>query len=320
MERVSGRKIFITGGAGFIGGWACKHLLANNKIIVYDNVRHRNTLDDWGLSGNKNLKFINGDILDAKKLKNSIGDCDSVIHMAAIAGVNSYYRMPRKTMEVNMIGTYTVLESVKENKRIKTFIDFSTSEIYGGHIFRAREDGESMQGDIKDRRWTYAISKLAAEKFSHCYYWEYGLPVCSVRPFNIYGPNQPGEGAIQVLLSKVLSNKPAPITGDGNQIRAWCYVEDFVDGLLKCFNKKEAAGNAFNIGNPNCTITILGLVQKMIELTGSKSKIFYDKHIGVDVDLRVPDISKARQMLGYSPKIGLNEGLLRTIKWYKEHR
>ncbi|MFC1555368.1 NAD-dependent epimerase/dehydratase family protein, partial [candidate division KSB1 bacterium] len=198
-------------------------------------------------------------------------------------------------------------------------IDFSTSEIYGPHIFRAKEDGETIQGDLKDARWTYSISKLAAEKLSHCYYWDRKLPVVSIRPFNIYGPGQVGEGAIQIFATKALNNEDIVITGDGVQIRSWCYIEDFVDAVQECMSRIKIDGNSFNIGNPLETVTIYGLANRIISHLGSKSKIVFNKHMGVDVQLRVPDISKAQELLGYNPKVGLNEGLERTIQWYNEN-
>ena len=313
---ITNKRIFITGGGGFIGSWICQELVRDNEIIVYDNSR-RDALSKREFRKSKNLKFISGDILDKDLLIKSIPSVDIVIHLAAIAGVTSYYEIPIKTMEVNIIGTYNLLEAIKD-KSIERYIDFSSSEVYGSYSFRSSEDGDTVQGDISDPRWTYAISKLAAEKFSYCYYWKYHLPVVSIRPFNIYGPWQVGEGAVQNFITKAVNNMDIPITGDGSQIRAWCYIEDLVDAVISCMGIEEAKGKTFNIGNPDGTITILALAKKIIEMTNSKSKIFFKKHIGTDIELRVPDIKRAKEILGYYPKVSLEDGLVKTINWCKQ--
>lgn len=315
-KMITNKRIFITGGGGFIGSWLCYNLADSNEIIVYDNLR-RDALSKRSFKGNKNIRFISGDILDKEFLKKSIPSVDIVIHLAAIAGVTSYYKIPRETMEVNMIGTYNLLEAIRD-KKIERYIYFSTSEVYGSYSFRSREDGNTSQGSISDPRWTYSISKLAAEKLSYCYHMEHQLPMVSIRPFNIYGPWQVGEGAIQSFIAKAVNNTDIPITGDGSQIRAWCYIEDLLNAVVLCIEKDKTVGHTFNIGNPEATITILGLAKKIIELTNSKSKIFFKKHIGTDIELRVPDIAKAREILEYAPKVGIDEGLALTINSYKQ--
>lgn len=315
--KVKNKVIFITGGAGFIGTAICRRFHEDNKIIIYDSGR-RNALQYFDFKDHENVTVIEGDILDKQLLEKSLKDANIVIHAAAIAGVTSYYKMPLKTMEVNMIGTYTLLEVIK-NIDIELLVYFSTSEIYGPHIFRATEKGETIQGDLKDARWTYSISKLAAEKLCYCYFWEHKIPILSVRPFNIYGPGQVGEGAIQIFTTNALNNENIVITGDGVQIRSWCYIDDFVDAIEACTSRIKIEGNSFNIGNPHATVTIYELANKIIQYLGSKSKIVFNPHMGIDVQLRVPDISKAQEMLGFTPKISLEEGLKRTIEWYKDN-
>lgn len=315
---ITNKRIFITGGGGFIGSWLCHKLAKDNEIVVFDNSR-RDALSKRNFDGDKNVKFISGDILDKEFIKRSIlSGVDIVIHLAAIAGVTSYYKIPKETMEVNIIGTYNLLEAIR-GKNIERYIYFSTSEVYGSYSFKSREDSNTSQGNISDPRWTYAISKLAAEKLSYCYWNEYQLPMVSIRPFNIYGPWQVGEGAIQSFITKAINNMDISITGDGTQIRAWCYIEDLLNAVISCIEIEHAVGYTFNIGNPEGTITILGLAKKIIEMTNSKSKIFFKDHIGTDIELRVPDISKAKKILGYSPKIGLDEGLSLSIDFFKQN-
>ncbi|MGH9142268.1 MAG: NAD-dependent epimerase/dehydratase family protein, partial [Vicinamibacterales bacterium] len=140
-----------------------------------------------------------------------------------------------------------------------------------------------------------------------------------VRPFNVYGPRQVGDGAIRGMIIQALQNLPLTLYNDGTQIRAWCFVEDFVDGVLRCAENPEAVGHAFNLGNPQGTITNLGLAEMIVRLTNSKSTIVFKPHPGPEVDLRVPSIEKAMTLLGYEPKVSLEAGIARTIPWYAEH-
>lgn len=314
------KRIFITGGLGFIGSWLCSNLLNNNKITIYDDNR-RNALKFTSFKLHKNLTYIRGDVLDKDRLKKSLrGKFDIIFHLAAIAGVSSYYRIPLRTMEVNLIGTHNLLEIVK-HKDIEVFMDFSTSEVYGRQARYVKEEDSTCQGALSDMRWTYAISKLAAEKLSHCYRLEHNLPVVSVRPFNIYGPRQVGEGAIQIFISKALKNETVTINGNGSQVRAWCYIDDFIEGVLSCVTRRRACiGQVFNLGNSASAITIFKLAKKIIGISGSKSKISFKDSPRTDIEYRVPDISKAGKLLHFSPKIDLNEGLKRTIEWYQKNR
>ncbi|MDD5687999.1 MAG: NAD-dependent epimerase/dehydratase family protein [Elusimicrobia bacterium] len=315
---ITGKKIFITGGYGFIGSSLCQRIVQNNELIIYDNER-RNALKYTDLQSHPNIITINGDILDKSFLSESMHKHkpDIIIHLAAMAGVSDYYSHPIRTMEVNMVGTYNVLEVVKD-LNIKKFINFSTSEVYGPFIFRAKEDQITSQGEVKASRWTYSVSKLAAEHLCFSYQKQYNIPIVSLRPFNIYGPGQVGEGAVQIFVPLALKNKEIQVTNDGNQIRSWCYIDDMVDGIMLCIENEKANGEVFNIGNPKGTITILGLVEKIIRLVNSKSKIKFIPHPSVDVELRVPNIKKAEDILGFCPKIELDEGLSRAIEWYKK--
>ncbi|MBN1384061.1 MAG: NAD-dependent epimerase/dehydratase family protein [Elusimicrobia bacterium] len=316
--KIKGKKIFLTGGYGFIGSALCERLVKDNKLIIFDNER-RNALKYTNLLSNKNITAVTGDILDKSSFSETIHKHkpDIVIHLAAMAGVSDYFRHPKKTMEVNMIGTYNVLESVKDLK-LEKFLNFSTSEVYGPFIFRAKENEPTTQGEVKMSRWTYSVSKLAAEHLCFAYQKQYNLPLVSVRPFNIYGPGQVGEGAIKIFAPLAMKNKEISVTGDGNQIRAWCYIDDMADAVIMILENNNVIGEVFNIGNPRGTITILGLVEKIINLTGSSSKIKFIPHPNEDIVLRVPDIKKAEKLLGFRPKVDFDEGLARTIEWYKK--
>jgi nucleoside-diphosphate-sugar epimerase len=152
------------------------------------------------------------------------------------------------------------------------------------------------------------------------YHKEYGLAACSIRPFNIYGPRQVGEGAVHHFIMRALKNEPLMVHNDGAQIRAWCYVDDIVDAILLALEKPEAAGHAFNIGNPRSTVTIYNLAREIVRLSSSASRIEFVKWPHADVEIRVPSVEKAKEILGYQAKVDLEEGLLRTVHWYRRHR
>jgi len=310
------KRILVTGGAGFIGTALARWLLEHNEVVVYDN-NHRNSLKESGLMNHPNLQVIQGDILDADGVEKAMQSCQIVLHLAAIAGVDTVLKMPVTTMKVNIIGTYNVLEAAIKQPRIERLIDFSTSEVFGTYAYKVREGDVTTLGAVGEARWTYAVSKLATEHMAHNYYKQYGLPAISIRPFNIYGPGQVGEGAIHTFVSRALQGEDLEIHNDGSQIRAWCYVEDIVHGILLCLEKSEAVGHAFNIGNPRSVCTISELARQIVRLSSSRSRVNFVDWPYPDVELRIPNIDKARHLLGYGPKVDLEEGLLRTIEWYR---
>ncbi len=315
------RVFFITGGAGFIASAFIERIIENNKVVVFDSFA-RNSLKDKWFVNHKNLTVIQGDILNYSQVLNSLPEnCDYVLHLAAIAGIDTVIKEPVKTMEVNMFGTYNILKAILEKnliKRLERFIDFSTSEVFGVTAFRVDEKASTNLQPVGEARWTYSVSKLAGEHLAHAYYKQYGLKAVTIRPFNVYGPGQVGEGAIHRFVVRAINDEPLEIHGDGDQIRSWCYIDDMVDGMMLCLEKEEAIGEVFNIGNPRGTITILGLAEKIKLLANSRSEIIFVPKNYVDVELRIPSIEKAKEKLGYSPKIDLDEGLRRTIEWYRK--
>lgn len=318
---IKNKTIFITGGAGFIGASLSKRLVDDNKIIIYDNLA-RNVIKDSGIENHPNLTIIKGDILDFEHLKKSIPvKVDQVLHMAAIAGIDTVIRSPIQTMKVNMVGTYNVLEALRERgliNKVERFIYFSTSEVFGITAFRAEEKAPTRLQPVGEARWSYAVSKLAGEHLTFSYHKELGLKAVTLRPFNVYGSGQVGEGAIHHFVVRAIRGEPLTIHGEGDQIRSWCYIDDMVDGILLAMSKEEAIGEVFNIGNPKGTVTILELAKKIIRLANSKSTIVHTPRSYVDVELRIPSIEKAQRILGYQPKVDLDEGIKRTIEWYRK--
>ena len=315
---INNKNIFITGGAGFIANTIISNLIENNKITVYDNF-HRDTLTDSNFAKHPNLTIVKGDVLDADLLTKSMIGADTVIHAAGIAGIETVVKKPVKTMQVNMIGTANALEAAHQNGITDRFIDFSTSEVFGSMAFRSAEGDKTVSGSAGEARWTYAVSKLAGEHLAHAYTSQYNLPVVTVRPFNVYGPGQTGEGAIQIFIKKALRNEDITIHGDGNQIRAWCYVDDFVDCIMNCLENPNAVGESFNIGNARAVITILGLAQTVCRILDSKSKIIFVPALSADIALRIPSVIKSEEILGFKAKVDLEEGIAKTAKWFQEN-
>ena len=313
---INNKTIFITGGAGFIANTLIKHYINNNKIVVYDNF-HRDTLSSSDVANHANLKIIKGDVLDLPALTAAMKGADIVIHAAGIAGIDTVIKSPVRTMQVNMIGTANALEAALTNGIKERFIDFSTSEVFGSMAFKSSETDSTVAGSAGEARWTYAVSKLAGEHLAHAYFKQYQLPVVTVRPFNVYGPGQTGEGAIQIFIKKALKNEDIHIDGDGSQIRAWCYVDDFVDCLIRCVENPKAIGESFNIGNSRAVITILGLAQLVCRVLKSDSKIVYDPPLSADIAIRIPSVVKTSEVLDFKAQVDLEEGVLRTAEWMK---
>jgi UDP-glucose 4-epimerase len=313
---IQNKQIFITGGAGFIANTLIKQYIENNKIVVYDNF-HRDTLTNSSVANHPNLKIIKGDVLDATALTAAMKGSDIVIHAAGIAGIDTVIKSPVRTMQVNMIGTANALQAAHENGITDRFIDFSTSEVFGSMAFKSSETDQTVSGSAGEARWTYAVSKLAGEHLAHAYFKQFKLPVVTVRPFNVYGPGQTGEGAIQIFIKKALKNEEIHIDGDGSQIRAWCFVDDFVDCLIRCVENPKAIGESFNIGNSRAVITILGLAQLVCRVLKSDSKIVFDDPLSADIAIRIPSVEKTKNILGFQALVDLEEGVLRTAEYMK---
>jgi UDP-glucose 4-epimerase len=313
---VEGWKLCITGGAGFIGSHLIERLVAKNRLVVFDNF-HRDALTSSGFAGHEHIEVVRGDVLDAEAVGRAVAGCDAVVHLASIAGVDTVLKNPVLTMKVSLLGTYHALEAARAAGTVKRFVDFSTSEVFGRYAYQVTEFDATTLGAVGEARWTYAVAKLATEHLAMNYHKQYQLPTCSIRPFNIYGPRQVGEGAVHHFIVRALKGEPILIHNDGSQIRAWCYVDDIVDGILLALTRDGAIGHAFNIGNPRSTLTIYNLAREIVRLSSSGSPIQFVKWPHADVEIRVPSVEKARELLGYQAKVDLEEGLLRTIHWYR---
>ena len=220
-------------------------------------------------------------------------------------------------MRVNLIGSANVLEAAAALPHCDRVVCFSTSEVFGTHAFRSTETDTTVMGAVGEARWTYAVSKLAEEHLAIAYHHQMQLPTTVVRPFNVYGPGQVGEGALRTFIMRAVRDEPIEIHGDGTQIRAWCYVDDMVDGVLLAMENPRAIGESFNIGNQRAIVTIFGLANTVVRVLGSKSPVVFARKDYVDVEMRIPSVGKARDLLGFEAKVDLEEGILRGAEHYR---
>ncbi len=294
-------KIIVTGGSGFIGSNVVKYLSKNHEVKIFD-FKKPNNLDN---------EFIQGDITDSKHVINSIKDCDVVIHLAATLGVVNTETNPVLTLDTNLGGTINVLEACKINK-IKKIIFSSSSEVYGEPLkIPMDEDDKPIP------MTTYGIAKFAAEEYIKAYSKTFGLEYTLFRLFNVYGDQQATDWVLPEFVSKAISNKDIIVHGDGLQTRSFCYVTDISNAFSLTLDK--ANGQLINIGNNHEPITIKELANKIVQLSNSKSSVKFipfeeTKRNRSEILIRVPNIEKAEKLLGYEPKISLEEGVLKVIK------
>jgi UDP-glucose 4-epimerase len=312
-----GERILITGGAGFIGSTLAARIVEDNELVLLDTFARNSLRYHSGLEGHPNLTIHKGSVLDPEAVAAAMDGATQVVHCAAIAGIDSVGKRPTKTMEINVIGTWRVLEAAVAAGNITRFIEFSTSEVFGQRAWRVSEQDNTVVAPVGESRWTYAVSKLATEHMAHAYHQEYGLPTVCLRPFNCYGPRQVGEGAIHYFIKQAVAGQDLTVHNDGTQIRAWCYVDDLVEALCRSLVMDAAAGESFNIGNPGATTTIRGLAEEVVRLTGGHSAIRFVERAGPDVELRVPNVDKAADLLDFTASTDLTSGLLQTIDWFR---
>ena len=305
------RRVLLTGGAGFIGSHLIERLPADTEITLFDNL-HRNALAYLGPLADR-VRLVRGDVLDAAALAAAAAGQDAVIHLAAIAGTRSVGRDPALTMRVNLVGTLNCLEAAA-SAGVRRLIAFSTSEVYGRHANEVTEDQPTPIPAADDDRWGYAASKLAAEHAALAFHRAGRLETLVLRPFNVYGPRQVGEGAIGDMVAAAVTGGPIVVKGDGTQVRSWCFVGDFADAAIAALTRPEAAGLIFNIGNADATVSVNDLAATVARLAGGVS-VTHVAATGPDVQHRHPSIERARRILGFDPRVGLEEGISRTLAW-----
>ena len=286
-------------------------------MTVADNLG-RNTLPYLTAAERERFTLIEGDLTDPDFAAEVAVGQQYVVHLAAIAGVHNYYQRPYDVMRVNFGGTRNLLDALRDAPP-RRLVYISTSEVYGRHATDADEDDLLQVEHYAEPRWTYAVSKIAAEKACIAWGSQFGVEVASLRPFNIYGPGQTGAGAVRDMVLAALAHEEIVVHGDGSQVRAWCYLDDFVDACLATLTTPGIGGEVINIGNADAAVSVNRLVELIVRSAQSKSHIVYRPHFGTDIPHRTPLIAKAHRLLGYQPRVGLEEGLARTVAWYREH-
>jgi UDP-glucose 4-epimerase len=310
--------LVITGGAGFCGTHLAEHFLARFRIRLFDTFFRDSLQFAPHLVQSPEIEIVSGDVLDRKAVRAVLDGAYAVIHCAAIAGVSNYYNRPVETLRVNTIGTFNTLDAAVD-ARVRRFIHFSTSEVYGPSANAVAESAAPTSGPVSDRRWVYSVSKLLGEHATLRYGEAYGINATTVRPFNVYGPLQTGEGAISNFARRLIRGEPIEVYGDGSEVRAWCHVKDLVMAVDLMFDNESAFSTTFNIGNPSARLTTLDLAHTMVALHGS-GEVRQVQQSHSPIGVRTPDIARANALLGFAPKIGLIEGLKNTLEWFEKVR
>lgn len=316
------KTVVITGGAGFLGSHLCEKLLKKGcGVICIDNLITGSQKNIVNFMTNGDFMFIDKDV-SSKGVFKEVRHADEIYHFASPADPNvhseySYMAHPFETMLVNTVGTWNVCEfAVKTGAKVSFA---STSEVYGDP--QVSPQGESYRGNVSSigPRSVYDESKRFGETIVMAFVREKGLDGRITRIFNTYGPKMnPNEGrAIVNFTRQALLDEPITIYGDGSQTRSFCFVDDQIDGQILAMESEKAAREVFNIGNPD-EISILNFAEIIKKLTKSSSKIVISEDLPQDDPRkRNPDISKASKILGWKPKVSLEDGLLKTIKYFK---
>ncbi len=302
----------VTGGAGFIGSHLCEHLLGRGqKVVVIDDLSTGSLSNIQHLLSNRDFKFIQGTVRDEELMREVIGKCDCIYHLAAAVGVNLIVEKPVHTIETNIHGTEVVLSAAHQFG--KKVLLTSTSEVYGkNEKVPFNEDDDTVLGSTKFSRWSYACSKAIDEFLALAYHRQYKLEVVIVRLFNTIGPRQTGRYGMVVprFVEWAMKNEPILIYGTGKQSRSFTYVSDVVGAMTALMEYEKGVGDVFNVGSQE-EITIEELADKVIEKTASKSEkkyIPYSEAYGKgfdDMRRRLPCLEKVKQAIGYEPKVGL---------------
>jgi UDP-glucose 4-epimerase len=317
-------RVLITGGAGFVGSHLADLLLEQGEdVFALDNLSTGSIDNIEHLKTHPRFRYTIDSVDNEPLLAELIDRADVVVHLAAAVGVKKIVEEPVHTIENNVHGTEVVLRHA--NKKKKLVVIASTSEVYGKSTdVPFHEDADLVMGPTVKHRWAYACSKAIDEFLGLAYYKEKKLPVIVIRLFNTVGPRQTGQYGMVIpnFVRQALANQPITVFGDGTQSRSFTYVGDVVDGLARLMRHPSAIGQVFNIGNGE-EISIRALAERVKSLAGSSSAIVtvpYDQAYEEgfeDMPRRVPDLTKIRTLVGYEPKVQLDEILTRVIDYFR---
>jgi dTDP-glucose 4,6-dehydratase len=300
----------VTGGAGFLGSHVCDYLLAKgHRIVCVDNLDTGSLQNIEHLRSTDQFVFVNHDVTEPFFLDEPV---DLIFHLASPASPIDYLRLPLHTLKVGSYGTHHMLGLAKF-KRAR-FLLASTSEVYGDP--QVHPQPETYWGHVNPigPRGVYDEAKRYAEALTMAYHRQQGVDTCIARIFNTYGPRmRPHDGrAIPTLMRQALENKPLTVFGDGSQTRSFCHVDDLIRGLYLLAQSKEHL--PVNVGNPR-EMTLIELAENVLRVTGARSEIVFEALPVDDPQVRQPDITRAKQILGWEPEVELEDGLRRTIEW-----
>jgi len=314
------QSVLVTGGAGFIGSHLCDLLISKGyKVICLDNLLTGSQKNIEHLLENPNFEFIEADVTEpfSGSTVQQFNSLSYIFHLASPASPIDYQNYPEETLLANSTGTITVLKLAKETGA-KALIT-STSEIYGDPLEHPQKETYFGNVNTFGPRSCYDESKRFAEAATYVYLHKYGLDARIIRIFNTYGPRmQKDDGrVVSNFINDALEDSPIKVDGDGSQTRSFCYISDMVEGIYKAMFTEGTKGQIFNLGNPD-EYKVKDLAEKIIKLTKSKSEIKYSGTFREDDPMRrQPDITKAKEVLGWEPKVSLDEGLQKTIEYYK---
>ncbi|KFM22222.1 dTDP-glucose 46-dehydratase protein [Marine Group I thaumarchaeote SCGC AAA799-B03] len=317
-SHLDGKNIVVTGCSGFLGSWLCDILVNSNAhVIGIDNFASGKAGNISHLQNNPNFEFHKQDV---KEFYTNQQKIDLIFHLASRASPEEYMQQPIETLEANSFGLNNMLDIAHKHDSILVY--FSTSEIYGdAKIFPTQENYWGNVNPVGPRS-CYDEGKRFGEALCKAYSKQYDMDVRIIRIFNTYGPRIRFDGpygrAIPRFISQALANEPITVFGDGSQTRSFCYVTDLIKGIILFALKKEARNQIANLGNNN-EITVLELAKKIIQLLDSKSEIIFKDLPEDDPKRRLPDISKIEDLIGWHPKIKLDEGIMSTTKWIQEN-
>jgi dTDP-glucose 4,6-dehydratase len=310
-KTMENKTVLVTGGAGFIGSHLVDALVEKNRVICVDNLSTGKRNNITHLLRHKNFRFVNHDVSQPLKIA---GRIDCIFHLSSPASPVDYQKLPIETMMANSLGTRNMLELAKA-KRAR-FLLASTSEVYGDP--EKHPQSEAYWGNVNPigPRSAYDEAKRFAEALSMAYHRVHGIDVKIARIFNTFGPRmRSNDGrAIPNFITQALSNEPITVYGDGKQTRSFCYVSDMVDGLVRLM-EAEYSAEPFNMGNPD-ERRIIDVAKKVRELAASRSRIAFSPLPEDDPEKRKPDIRKAKEMLGWEPRVAFENGLKKTIEWF----
>jgi len=308
------RRVLVTGGAGFLGSHLCDHLIASgDEVICMDNLIKKENIENvTHLLGHKRFKFIKYDVTEYLYVE---GKLDDILHLASLASPKDYLDYPIQTLKVGSLGTHKALGLAREKGA--RFLLASTSEVYGDP--KEHPQSESYPGNVDPvvPRGVYDEAKRFAEAITMAYHRTHGVETRIARIFNTYGPRMRLDDgrALPNFMVQALKEEDITVYGDGTQTRSFCYVDDLIDGIKKLLDSNEAG--PVNLGNPE-EISILGFAKEIVRLTESKSRIVFHPLPQNDPKVRQPDITKAKRILGWEPRVTREEGLKKTLQYFKE--